>query len=138
MSTIAELEAELAALKTEGEELKAEVEAFDRLVQTQSRILTETVNWLKGPPPELTTWSHHDIAELARQTVQRLNERSEWNMRISYIILWGAAGRGCNWATDGSVSSHQRIYDETLRLVAEKAFAEGRDVSADAPNPYSR
>lgn len=36
---------------------------YDALLTAQSDILEATVNVLRGDPPELTQWSHHDIAE---------------------------------------------------------------------------
>lgn len=136
MTTIEELEDEIASLSAEITDLEVEIEEFDALLIRQGALLTETVNALKGPPPELTTWSHHDVAELARQAVQRRTEMGQHAMRLSHIILMGATLEGCNWATDGSVASFQAIYDETLRLVREKAWNEGH--AATAENPYSR
>jgi prefoldin subunit 5 len=48
-----------------------------RLIQRQSDLLTGVVNALKGEPPSLTLWSHHDAPELARQAVAALAQREE-------------------------------------------------------------
>lgn len=45
-------------------ELEEEVEDLSKLTQKQSDLLTAAVNVLKGPPPDLVLWSHHDIADL--------------------------------------------------------------------------
>lgn len=38
---------------------------YEALCSRQSRLLTATVNALRGDPPSLWTWSHHDVHELA-------------------------------------------------------------------------
>jgi hypothetical protein len=48
-----------------------------RLIQRQSDLLTGVVNALKGEPPSLTLWSHHDAPELARQAVAALAQREQ-------------------------------------------------------------
>ena len=54
---IEELEADKAELETElGESAD--------LVEKQSKLLTGVVNAIKGEPPELTLWSHHDAPDL--------------------------------------------------------------------------
>ena len=45
--------------------LQEEVEEYDATLTRQSDLLTRTVNALRGDPPPLTSWSHHDIPELA-------------------------------------------------------------------------
>lgn len=42
------------------------------LIQRQGRLLDGVVNALRGDPPELTLWSHHDAPELARAAVRRI------------------------------------------------------------------
>lgn len=120
---IKELEQQVADLTADNNE-------YDRLIWRQGNLLTDAVNVLRGPPPELTTWSVHDVAEHAREAVKRRLEAEERYMRLSHIILFGAATQGCNWATDGSPESHRRIYNETLRLVAEKSVQYGYDQGA--------
>jgi hypothetical protein len=51
-------------------------EGLVRLVEQQSRLLTAAVNALRGPPPPLTTWSHHDVEELALKVVDERNQLS--------------------------------------------------------------
>lgn len=41
-----------------------------RLVDRQGDLLTATVKALRGDPPELVWWSHHDVAELATAAVE--------------------------------------------------------------------
>ena len=43
-----------------------------RLVDRQGDLLTATVKALRGDPPELVWWSHHDVAELATAAVQTI------------------------------------------------------------------
>ncbi len=40
------------------------------LIMRQSDLLTGVVNAVKGPPPELTIWSHHDAVELVQELVR--------------------------------------------------------------------
>jgi ubiquinone biosynthesis protein UbiJ len=54
-----------------------EVSLFS-LCASQGRTLTKIANALRGTPPELTHWSHHDLAQRARDVVaenKRLRER---------------------------------------------------------------
>ena len=59
--------AETAQLKARIEELKEEEEASIQLIDRQGDLLSRTAIALKGPEPELTRWSHHDVPELAAQ-----------------------------------------------------------------------
>lgn len=43
--------------------------AYEALSNRQGHLLTATVNVLRGDPPPLTSWSHHDIPELAADLV---------------------------------------------------------------------
>lgn len=43
------------------------------LIMRQGEILTGVALALNGPPPPLTSWSHHDLAEKAEQLVATLN-----------------------------------------------------------------
>ncbi len=123
-------------LKEELRDAREDIEEYDLLITRQGILLTDAVNALKGPPPPLTTWSHHDIAELAQQAVQRRTEMGQHAMRLSHIILWGAAQEGCNWASDGSVGAHQRIYDETIRRVSKRVWDEAVADAGFSSNPY--
>ena len=49
--------------------LQEEVEEYDAILRRQGDLLTRTVNALRGNPPPLTSWSHHDIPELAAEKV---------------------------------------------------------------------
>ena len=42
------------------------------LISRQADLLTRTVNILRGDPPPLTSWSHHDIPELAAEKVSEV------------------------------------------------------------------
>lgn len=44
---------------------------YDALLMRQGELLTAAVNALKGDPPPLTTWSHHDVAELAAGAISK-------------------------------------------------------------------
>jgi len=49
--------------------LQEEVEEYDAILTRQGDLLIRTVNALRGNPPPLTSWSHHDIPELAAEKV---------------------------------------------------------------------
>ena len=52
--------------------LQEEVEDYDATLTRQGDLLTRTVNALRGNPPPLTSWSHHDIPELAAEKVSEV------------------------------------------------------------------
>lgn len=52
--------------------LQEEVEEYDATLGRQGDLLTRTVNALRGNPPPLTSWSHHDIPELAAEKVSEV------------------------------------------------------------------
>lgn len=43
---------------------------YVRLVDRQGDLLRATVKALRGDPPELVYWSHHDVAEMATAAVE--------------------------------------------------------------------
>jgi hypothetical protein len=58
-----------AAVKSALAEVARLTEEYDAILTRQSDLLTRTVNALRGNPPPLTSWSHHDIPELAAEKV---------------------------------------------------------------------
>lgn len=50
----------------------SECAEYDSILWKQGDLLKRTVNALKGDPPELTTWSHHDIPQLAAEARSRI------------------------------------------------------------------
>lgn len=79
--------AELARVTAELATLKVETSDLSRLVARQADLLTAAVNALKGEPPELVLWSHHDVGELAaamRARAERAEaERGELRARLT-------------------------------------------------------
>lgn len=63
----------------EQDDLAAE---YDAILTRQGALLTGVANALNGPPPALTSWSHHDLPEKAQALVdQRARVRnlvSDW------------------------------------------------------------
>jgi len=49
--------------------LREEAEISAATIKMQSIILTESVNAIRGEPPELTLWSHHDLADLIKNVL---------------------------------------------------------------------
>jgi hypothetical protein len=56
------------------ERLNRELEDCDRTICRQSALLAGVVNAIKGPPPDLVRWSHHDAAQLAAHVVRERDE----------------------------------------------------------------
>lgn len=63
--------AQLAAKDARIAELEEDAADSYRLTGRLGDLLTKTVNVLRGNPPELTSWSWHDIPELARRMDDR-------------------------------------------------------------------
>lgn len=67
-----DLERLVLEARAEVERLREEVADQHTLIQRQGDLLTGAVNALRGEPPELTWWSHHDVAERAAGLVAEL------------------------------------------------------------------
>lgn len=108
----------LDAAKKRIAELEAESADSDQLIGLQSSLLTATVNMLRGAPPSDTLWSHHDVADLARQWVDRAHaaesERDSWKARAE--LKW------------------TRLLQEhdSLRAEVERLRAKGETLAAEA------
>lgn len=68
-------------------ELETELDSATKLTERQSVLLTGVVNALKGEPPPLTLWSHHDAPELARDCKAKLERVA----RATYAAKMGEA-----------------------------------------------
>jgi hypothetical protein len=75
------LRAELAAgvdhyqtLAAELAEAKEEADHNYRLISRQGRLLSATVNVLRGDPPDDTLWSVHDVVELTQALVETVRD----------------------------------------------------------------
>lgn len=86
---------------------------YDALLTLQSDLLEATVNVLRGDPPELTQWSHHDVAERA----QRLKaERDRLAAKVARVeALLAEYERMCQPAPWTS----ERAFVERLRAALE-------------------
>ena len=62
-------DAALAHWQAEARRARDDADEYDGILTRQGDLLTGTVNALKGDPPPLTTWSHHDLPELAAAVV---------------------------------------------------------------------
>ena len=76
--------ADLARVTAERDELAAETSDLSRLIARQADLLTAAVNALKGEPPELVLWGHHDVGELAAAMTARAEKaekaNAEWHV----------------------------------------------------------
>ena len=68
--------ANYAAAKAERElaEARAELALSEKLVNRLGKILKDTINVLRGLPPDLQSWSTHDTADVARRVVEERDE----------------------------------------------------------------
>ena len=64
----------IATLETQLSDARKEEELNAALLLKLSDLLTRTVNEIKGQPPELTQWSHHDLPDLAKELMAKLAE----------------------------------------------------------------
>lgn len=67
--TRAATHAVLAVADAEQAELREDLAEYDGILGRQGDLLTRTANILRGDPPELTSWSHHDVPERAQEVV---------------------------------------------------------------------
>lgn len=72
----------------------SDVEECRALVNRQGELLTAAANALRGDPPPLTTWSHHDVAELACLLRERAEKAEAQVRRVLALADEYARGRG--------------------------------------------
>lgn len=85
----------VVAIRKERDDIKAQLEAeiddYDELSVKLGGLLRETANILKGPPPEGTLWSYHDIPE----QVQKMKDGLDGLVHIlNGLVLMGAVTPG--------------------------------------------
>jgi hypothetical protein len=71
-SDVPQCEVKCLKAEREIERLRTEEEFSYELTRRQADLLTGVVNALKGPPPELTLWSHYDAPMLAQACVREV------------------------------------------------------------------
>ena len=65
------LDAALDTLRAEVEALKSADEESCAVVDKLARLLAEIAVTLKGPEPDMTRWSYHDLPQLVAETKER-------------------------------------------------------------------
>jgi hypothetical protein len=100
-------------------------EEYDAILTRQSDLLTRTVNALRGNPPPLTSWSHHDIPELAAEKVAEVA-----------LLIAERDALAAQVARVEEVLDHWRTVDEGNAAYAERIgersrFADGLASRAD-------
>jgi hypothetical protein len=100
-------------------------EEYDAILTRQSDLLTRTVNALRGNPPPLTSWSHHDIPELAAEKVAEVARLTAERDALAAQV-----------ARVEEVLDHWRTVDEGNAAYAERIgersrFADGLASRAD-------
>ena len=79
--------------------LQEEIEEYDAILTRQSDLLTRTVNALRGNPPPLTSWSHHDIPKLAAEKVAEVARLTAECLRAQGFDVTARAEQ-CEWFND--------------------------------------
>lgn len=107
-------------------ELEAESADSDQLIERQSSLLTATVNMLRGAPPSGTLWSHHDVADLARQWVDRAHvaesERDSWKARAELKTIQRDAAQKRIAELEARLAATQsHLHEERLRAIRAEA-----------------
>jgi hypothetical protein len=69
-------------------ELLAEIDEYDALLGKLGKTLTRIANALNGPPPPLTHWSYHDLADKTEKLVADLAAKQEILDEIRSIPNW--------------------------------------------------
>ena len=105
--------------------LQKDVEEYDAILTRQSDLLTRTVNALRGNPPPLTSWSHHDIPKLAAEKVSEVERLTAERDALAAQV-----------ARVEEVLEHWRTVDEGNAAYAERIgersrFADGLASRAD-------
>jgi len=90
LATYTSLTADAGRLRDEADRLRTELdtlgEEYDGILTRQGDLLTRTVNALKGDPPPLTTWSHHDVPELAAAVVAERDAATAARDRVEALL----------------------------------------------------
>ena len=100
--------------------LQEDVEEYDAILRRQGDLLTRTVNALRGNPPPLTSWSHHDIPELAAEKVsevERLTEAYQWTDQVLTAVTAERDALAESW--NPSVEDDRRWPYPAAQTVAE-------------------
>lgn len=80
------------------------------LSQRQGDLLTGAINALRGEPPKLTWWSHHDVVERAQQVVAERDALRRALVAVRHI--------GTQSGTD--VNAWNKAFDVIDAALAEK------------------
>jgi hypothetical protein len=67
--------------------LAEEHEGYPELADLMSDTLRKVANALNGPPPELTSWSWHDLPERAQELVDKVAEQPKPDLTFSWEDL---------------------------------------------------
>ena len=106
--------------------LQEDVEEYDAILRRQGDLLTRTVNALRGNPPPLTSWSHHDIPELAAEKVSEVERLTAERDALRSLLTEFVDDEPCWLDHHGYCQAHSH-FDE-----GECHMARARDALADA------
>lgn len=95
---IAHAPADLAYLLGRIQVMETDAAEYDPILTRQGDLLTGVANALNGPPPELTTWSHHDLPEKARAVMAVVDAARVLRREIH------SAGRGLGYGIHDAAS----------------------------------
>lgn len=116
-------DADLAAVTAERDALRAEHAADCDLIARQAAILTAVADALKGPPPALSSHSHHDLGAVAAATVAQQAPLLDAHDALV------AAARAAGWTGAGATGAELVAW---VRRGEREACAARCDLVADA------
>lgn len=68
----------LASKTKEIRELRKDLDEYHRILMRAGQLLRQTARGLKGRPPPLTFWGHHDLPEIAARYRKALPREKRW------------------------------------------------------------
>ncbi|MGW9541957.1 hypothetical protein ACWHA6_36340 [Streptomyces anthocyanicus] len=115
------------------QQAEADVAEYAPILDRQGELLTGAANALRGDPPPLTTWSHHDLPELAAEARGKLDKVRD---------ICDQANEGMPLVTfGGHVQSHRINVDDVLAILDEETGQRDTEPMADTnerPDEHSR
>ncbi len=122
--------------------LKREADGLHDLIARQSQLLTAAVNALKGPPPPLTLWSHHDVAELAaaavRGSLPPMSELITWHEVAVELPAEDVTVLGFNAAWDNRCWGCYHDDDTWRTVEGDKLTAKAKHPELLAPTHWAK
>jgi hypothetical protein len=113
--TIRRITAAIEEAHTMAGELQTELDDTHALILRQGALLTGVANALRGEPPALTTWSHHDVVERAKGAA----------VVVEAARAWKAETDNCDPNEPRDMKAEQAVCDALYDALA--AYDAGKD-----------